>query len=93
MLMQRNLSGLVGNMRWIASLRVQLLIEILLGVLLPLAVRYGIQTNYDQHPSAPASLVLTSLRVVSAMLMSRRIGGFPGAGTFIYVLPTFSISF
>jgi len=93
MLMQRNLSGLVGNMRWIASLRVQLLIEILLGVLLPLAVRYGIQTNYDQHPSAPASLVLTSLSVVSAMLMSRRIGGFPGARTFIYVLPTFSISF
>ena len=93
MLMQRNLTSLVGNMRWISSLRVQLLVEILLGVLIPLALRYGLHTNYDQHPSAPASLVLTLVSVVSAMLLSRRIGGFPGARTFIYVLPTFSISF
>lgn len=91
--MQRNLTSLVGNMRWISSLRVQLLVEILLGVVIPLAARYGLHTNYDQHPSAPASLVLSLVSVVSAMLLSRRIGGFPGARTFIYVLPTFSISF
>ncbi|MEO8374338.1 MAG: sugar transferase [Sphingomonas bacterium] len=91
--MQRNLNSLVGNMRWISSLRVQLLVEILLGVLAPLALRYGIQTSYVQHPSAPATLILTFSSVVSAMLLSRRIGGFPGARTFIYVLPTFSIAF
>jgi lipopolysaccharide/colanic/teichoic acid biosynthesis glycosyltransferase len=93
MLMQRNLTSLVGNMRWISSLRVQLLVEILLGVLVPLALRYGVHTNYDLHPSAPATFVLTMSSVVSAMLLSRRIGGFPGARTFIYVLPTFSIAF
>lgn len=91
--MQRNLNSLVGNMRWIASLRVQLLVEILLGVLAPLALRYGIHTSYVQHPSAPATFILTISSVVSAMLLSRRIGGFPGARTFIYVLPTFSIAF
>ena len=91
--MQRNLNSLVGNMRWISSLRVQLLVEILLGVLAPLALRYGIHTSYVQHPSAPATFVLTISSVVSAMLLSRRIGGFPGARTFIYVLPTFSIAF
>src|SRR4051812_3234316 len=93
MLMQRNLNSLVGNMRWISSLRVQLLVEILLGVMLPLTLRYGIHTSYVQHPSAPATFVLTISSVVSAMLLSRRIGGFPGARTFIYVLPTFSIAF
>ncbi|MEO9130527.1 MAG: sugar transferase [Sphingomonas sp.] len=93
MLMQRNLTSIVGNMRWISSLRVQLLVEILLGVLLPFALRFGIQTNYDMHPSAPPTFVLTMCSVVSAMLLSRRIGGFPGARTFIYVLPTFSIAF
>ncbi|MEP7005246.1 MAG: sugar transferase [Sphingomonas bacterium] len=91
--MQRNLNSLVGNMRWISSLRVQLLVEILLGVLAPLALRYGIHTSYVQHPSAPATFILTISSVVSAMLLSRRIGGFPGARTFIYVLPTFSIAF
>ncbi|MEO6218267.1 MAG: sugar transferase [Sphingomonas sp.] len=91
--MQRNLNSLVGNMRWIASLRVQLFVEILLGVLTPLALRYGIHTSYVQHPSAPATFILTISSVVSAMLLSRRIGGFPGARTFIYVLPTFSIAF
>ena len=91
--MQRSLTSLAGNMRWISSLRVQLFVEIVLAVLLPLAARYGVQTTYSQHPSAPATLVLTFFSVVSAMLMSRRIGGFPGARTFIYVLPTFSMSF
>ena len=91
--MQRNLNSLVGNMRWISSLRVQLLVEILLGVMVPLALRYGVHTSYDQHPSAPATLILTISSVVSAMLLSRRIGGFPGARTFIYVMPTFSIAF
>lgn len=93
MLMQRNLTSLAGNMRWISSLRVQLFVEILVGVCVPLAARFGIQSSYTQHPSAPATLVLTFFSVVSAMLMSRRIGGFPGARTFIYVLPTFSMSF
>ncbi|MEN2793344.1 sugar transferase [Sphingomonas oligophenolica] len=91
--MQRNLTRLAGNMRWISSLRVQLFAEIVLGVFVPLAARFGIQSSYSQHPSAPATLVLTFFSVVSAMLMSRRIGGFPGARTFIYVLPTFSMSF
>jgi len=93
MLMQRSLSSLVGNMRWIASLRVQLAVEILLGVLLPFAARYGFHTNYDHHPSAPASFVLSFCSVVAATFLARRIGGFPGARTFIYVLPSFSISF
>jgi len=93
MLMQRNLTSLVGNMRWISSLRVQLLVAIFLGVLIPFTARFGIRANYDLHPGAVASFVLTLISVVSAMLMSRRIGGFPGARTFIYVLPTFSISF
>lgn len=93
MLMQRNLTALVGNRRWISSLRVQLFVEIFLGVLLPLAARYGVHGSYSQHPSAPATFVLTSASVISAMLMSRRIGEFPGARTFIYVLPTFSMAF
>ncbi|MDB5706275.1 MAG: sugar transferase [Sphingomonas bacterium] len=93
MLMQRNLSSLVGSTRWVSSLRVQLAVEILLGILLPFAARYGVHTNYDHHPSAPASFVLSFTSVVSAMLLSRRIGGFPGTRTFIYVLPTFSMSF
>jgi len=93
MLMQRDLSSLVGNARWISSLRVQLCIEILLGVLLPLVARYGLHSDYDHHPSAPASFVLSFGSVVSATLLSRRIGGFPGTRTFIYVLPTFSMSF
>jgi len=91
--MQRNLSSLVGNMRWISSLRVQLLVEIVLGVLLPLVARYGLHSNYDHHPSAPASFVLSLCSVVSATLLARRIGGFPGTRTFIYVLPTFSMAF
>jgi lipopolysaccharide/colanic/teichoic acid biosynthesis glycosyltransferase len=93
MLMQRNLTGLAGGTRWISSLRVQLLVEILVGVALPLIARFGIQSNYDHHPSAPASLVLSLCSVMSATLLSRRIGGFPGTRTFIYVLPSFSMAF
>ncbi len=93
MLMQRNLSSLAGNARWISSLRVQLFVEILLGILLPFVARYGFHANYDRHPSAGASFALSLASVVSAMLLSRRIGGFPGTRTFIYVLPTFSMCF
>lgn len=71
------------------ALSAQFLIGFCGAILLPAYIRYGDFDTALQSPGFPCSFAGASIALALAILLLRRVTGFPGTKTFGYILPSF----
>ncbi len=84
-----------GGRPWLTRIRVQLLGGLVLGVLMPAAVRWDLLEAGMVSPGSSLgnSLWGTALAVIVGYMFLRQLAAYPGVRPTTYILPVFAITF